>query len=76
MREIELDKRKIEDIKQSDFLQLFSYKKGKEEMFFGQLKDERWVWVFLGDVFHLYPDEYIEAIEEVVDDGWIRIKTK
>ena len=45
-------------------------------MFFGQLKDERWVWVFLGDVFHLYPDEYMEAIEEVVDDGWVRTKTK
>ena len=71
---VELDKRKIEDVKQSDFLQLFSYKKGKDEMFFGQLKDERWVWVFLGDVIHLYPDEYIEAIEEVVDDGWVRTK--
>ena len=68
----ELDKRKIEGVKQKDFLQLLSYKKGKEEMFFGLLKDGRWVWVFLGEVFHLTQEEYLDAIEDAVDSGWKR----
>ena len=68
----ELDKRKIEGVKQKDFLQLLSYKKWKQEMFLRLLKDSRWVWVFIGEVFHLAQEEYLDAIEDAVDSGWKR----